>query len=641
MLSKGYRCNFSQINRNVRSTKHWHKRGRVSCQLCLPGQGKEGHGEWYCFKYYTPMRARQRLTDLHLCRACTMPHDNQEEGCSSDMILFCNGGDICRRCFRTDHVFWTCDGRPHPGSQFVTKIVNMTESNKVECTQYNAKEIEQNCKKLIFLNENDPSKILEKNVMKSDFNNNVLNKSQSINTSTQSALFDKLEKLENRLESNFSKKIESVMLEMENLKESLKCKFEFDVEKCQNDKDTVLDHKTNDYIKNLEAKLLDKENLIKSQNDEIEKLSEKANMSEQLSNYSQMLLYQTLNLKDTLSKKDKSLGEYENFNIIYQQNIEELIALLGKLFPKIREIDSNLDNAAVIKILENFIEELKSDSLRNLKELNDKDKIVKEKDSEIESLKNYLMEYESNRIDNEKNLKDMRKRFNQEQQSVESHIVSINSLNCQIKIIESDLETTKSKIKDSNKHVSILEEENKQLKETVKSLKNSKNETESIFVKPRAEVLNRPFDHKMECMSITETDDVIKENSNQGAEDFYNEQAPGYYAKDFDEYEEFDEYTNSEYSQDDSATEVEEKDDFLDLMVTDKEGKAKKLSDIYKSLSQEENEKILKYMSTNRRNIYEALKDFEYIGYEISSESSRFALFNRNSNIFNRFKSYN
>ena len=124
---------------------------------------------------------------------------------------------LCRRCSQTDHVFWTCDGRPHPGSQIeIQHKVNKTEINNDECTQQNVKEIEQNCKKPEFLNENDPSKFVEKDIMKSDFNNNVLNKLQSTNTSTESALLkinDKLDKID-KFESIFSKKIEYVMLEI-------------------------------------------------------------------------------------------------------------------------------------------------------------------------------------------------------------------------------------------------------------------------------------------------------------------------------------------------------------------------------------------------------------------------------------------
>ena len=481
-----------------------------------------------------------------------------------------------------------------------------------------------------FLNENDPSKFVEKDIMKSDFNNNVLNKLQSTNTSTESALLkfnDKLDKID-KFESIFSKKIEYVMLEMKNVKESIKSKFEFKVEKCQNDKDAVLDHKTNNYIQKLETKLLEKENFIKSQNDEIEKLREMANMSEQFCNYNQEILYQKLNLEEKLSIKDKSLGECEKSNIKYQQDIEVLINLLRKTFPKIKDIDSDLDNAAVIKIIENFIEEQNSESIKYesafeqfKKELSNKDKIVKDKENEIESLENYISQYESNRIENEKSLKDIRKIFNREQQSVESQVVSINSLNCQIKVIENDLESSKSKVEDSNKHVSILEEENKQLKETIKSLEDSKFQIEATISNQRAVDLDKPFDLKKEQISIM--DNITRGNSNKGAENYYDEKTFGYFAQDFYEYEEvdeyeeevdeydeeFDEYANIEYAYD-CAFEVEEKDDLYNLMVTNKKIA---VHEVCTSLSHEEYGKILDFMSTEKNNMYKALKHFDYI----------------------------
>ena len=414
--------------------------------------------------------------------------------------------------------------------------------------------------------------------MKSDFNNNVLNKLQSTNTSTESALLkinDKLDKID-KFESIFSKKIEYVMLEMKNVKESLKSKFEFNVEKCENEKDAVLDQKTNDYIKKLELKLLEKENLIKAQSDEIELLSEKANISEQLSNYSQMLLYQKLKLQEKLSIKDKSLEEFEKSNVNYLQDVEVLINLLRKSFPKIKEIDSDLDNAAVVKIIESFIEEQNSESVKYKsdfekfkKELSNKEKIVKDKESVIESLENYISEYEYK--------------------------------NCQLKVIESDLETYKSRVEDSNKHTSILKSENKQLKEKVKLLEDYKIQTEANTSNQRLEILDKPFDPKKEHISIT--DNITIENSNKGAEKYYDKQIFGYYYS----------HTNNEYAEDDCAIEVKEKDDLYNLMVTDKEGENLTVYEVYLSLSYVEDGIISDYMNTKKKNICEALKHFDFI----------------------------
>ena len=379
MLSNAYIRNFLEINQNVRNIKLWHKRGHISCGLCRTGYRDDTHSEWNCFQHNTPQKIRDRLIDLNLCTACTMPSSIHNEGCSFTKILFCNRGDSCRRCGGIDHVFWTCDSTPHPGSQFeIVKKVNTTESNNDECTQHSAKELKHNCKKPEFLNENDPTKFVERD-MKSNLKEKSLNKPQATNSSTESAPFyinDNLSKLENKFESILNKKLETVMLDMKSmhetisqksaeiktLKESVMSKHESKVEKCQNDNEAVLDQKTNNYLKELESKLVEKDNLIKTQKDELEKLNiEKANMSDQFSHHNFDWIHQISSLKETLATKDKSLKVKEKWNIEYQQEVEVLIGLLRRIFPKTQDMDPSLDNASVIKVLESLIEELESD----------------------------------------------------------------------------------------------------------------------------------------------------------------------------------------------------------------------------------------------------------------------------------------
>ena len=186
MLSNEYIRNFLELNRHVKSIKHRHRRGQTSCYLCLPGLEDlrkgygwnclgvrppmkvtcqlctpnlgEEHGEWNCLKYDTPMKVRRRLMDMNLCRACTMPHGANVE-CSYHKILCGNRGDSCRRCGLLDHVFWTCDGGPHPGSQFERKEKGDKDKSNEVCKQHNCNEIEQKCKKQESLVENKSLKV--------------------------------------------------------------------------------------------------------------------------------------------------------------------------------------------------------------------------------------------------------------------------------------------------------------------------------------------------------------------------------------------------------------------------------------------------------------------------------------------------
>ena len=40
--------------------------------------------------------------------------------------------DRCRRCGATDHVFWTCNGEPHPGSQYKFQPKGLEETYEYE-----------------------------------------------------------------------------------------------------------------------------------------------------------------------------------------------------------------------------------------------------------------------------------------------------------------------------------------------------------------------------------------------------------------------------------------------------------------------------------------------------------------------------
>ena len=84
-------------------------------------------------------------------------------------------------------------------------------------------------------------------------------------------------------------------------------------------------------------------------------------MNDQFSDLNFDWIHQISSLKETLANKDKSLKVNEKWNIEYQQEVEVLIGLLRRIFPKTQDMDPSLDNASVIKVLESLIEELESD----------------------------------------------------------------------------------------------------------------------------------------------------------------------------------------------------------------------------------------------------------------------------------------
>ena len=90
------------------------------------------HYPWECNEYNTPKKIRER--HIEICVACGVRHgspqwkDSQwndsngkpKDECHIEYILQQNRGQRCNRCGDWNHLFWTCDGYPHPGSQFKT-----------------------------------------------------------------------------------------------------------------------------------------------------------------------------------------------------------------------------------------------------------------------------------------------------------------------------------------------------------------------------------------------------------------------------------------------------------------------------------------------------------------------------------------
>ena len=187
-LSKEFIERFIGINECIKDLKHDHRRGHMSCCLCIPGKGKRGHSEFNCQRYRDPIQIRQRLRQINHCLAygCSrQSHESDPQGCFLWIILMTNRGERCRRCGDIDHVFWTCDGGPHPGSQF--KQVQLVEKSNNISAQYDTK-IEKNCKEPEVPKQIDPNKCVDKDI-ESKLEIKTLPKSQPSNTSKSDLLF--------------------------------------------------------------------------------------------------------------------------------------------------------------------------------------------------------------------------------------------------------------------------------------------------------------------------------------------------------------------------------------------------------------------------------------------------------------------
>ena len=197
------------------------------------------------------------------------------------------------------------------------------------------------------------------------------------------------------MKENFSHEI----AENKTLKESVtakKAKFE----KGHKVNESILDQETKDYIKNLELELLERNNLIKARENEIQKL------------------------QSEMVTKDKSLAKFGKINNILQNDVIELINLFKKLFPELKEMDSNLDNSSVVKMLEELIEEQQNKlklakEVENFKtELDNERENVKLREREIARLKDYITSYKISNSNNENTLKTLRENFKKEKESI-------------------------------------------------------------------------------------------------------------------------------------------------------------------------------------------------------------------------------
>ena len=654
MASNEYVYNYLKMKQYIKNLRRHQRieqgRGQYSCALCRC----EGHSVWNCRRYDTPKKVRCRLMELNHCRACTTDH-KADAKCSFHSIFYHNRGDSCRRCGQVDHVFWTCDGMPHPGPQF--------EKTKGDIDKSKDKGTQNNGKKQEILDKNGPNKIIED--MKSD---NLKSPTKFSNESALSVLKDKFEKMETKVES-LNKKFDSVRFDMKemqgknaqkakeikDLKESVTARNAENLEKSHKCAESALDQKTKDYIKSLELKLLNRDKLIKEQEQEIQKLQcEKKITSDSIGQQTSDSIYQIDNLKEIIVSKDKSLANFEKINKTLQHNVEELINLLAKLFPEfVENIDKNMDNASFVKSLEKLIEELQSNSLKQKKELenaktelsNEKE-TVKLRDKELAEQKEY---FTSHKFSN-KALKKLRENLIREQEFSmnleKEYKTSINALNCQIKEIKTDLDFNKLKVEDSDRQISTLEVENKQLKESIKLSEIEKKQLQTCISKQSTGKSNEIIGFGKEKKdpadeNLDQRAEIFNESAQKSAEfedyiEGFDEQAEEYDDSAFDyegsgEYDEYEtenyEYENYEHSDNYNFENEDYYDEYADYddcaqvqnvgifrkMITDYKGETKSLYDLYTSLNKIELEEVIDYMKNESKNIIESLKDLEYI----------------------------
>ena len=377
-LSKELFERFIGINESIKYWRYNLRQRDTSCGLCAPGKRKRGHSEFNCRRYRGPTQIRQRLRQIDHCLACggsRQSHESEPQGCSLWFILMVNRGMRCRRCDGIDHMFWTCDGSPHPGSQF-KQVQLVGKSNNISA-QYDTK-IEENCKEPEIPKQIDPNECVDKDI-ESKLEIKTSPKLQPSNTSKSDLLFfeDKIKELENNFESTLNHKIESIMLEMKKMNKTLsqnsakneptiespfhkdpltqgKCEpidplipdLEMEIfEKNQlitSLKETIerLELKVRENHQDLDTELIKRSKLIKNLNKELGNLElENKRLTQLVSNEFENASHQKTHLEELIGSKDKDLKILRNIKTQQEKEIRQLIKLLAKLFPEMRNVD--------------------------------------------------------------------------------------------------------------------------------------------------------------------------------------------------------------------------------------------------------------------------------------------------------------
>ena len=514
-LSKESIEKFISINECIKKWSYDHRQRRTFCYLCTPGKGKMGHSEFNCRRYRDPIQIRQRLRQIDHCLACGGSrhfHESGPQGCYLWKVLMVNRGMRCRRCGDVDHMFWTCDGNPHPGSQF-KQVQLLGKSNNISA-QYDT-EIEKNCKEPEVPKQIDPNECVDKDI-ESKLEIKTSPKLQPSNTSKSDLLIfeDKIKELGNNFESTLNHKIESIMLEMKKMNKTLSqnsAKNELTIESPFH-KDPLTQGKCqpiDPLIPELEMEIFEKNQLITSLKETIERLKleirkkhqdldtelskrsklienlnkdlenselENKKLTQLVSNEFESKSHQKTHLEELIESKDRDLKFLRITKTQLEKEVQLLIDLLAKLFPEMRNV-GEIVNSEVVKILENLIEKQNNikkemshekEILKNkereivglknhISKLNSKDleKSLKIKEEQIISLKTNMTHYEEKNVNNERTLKEMERKFKDIQKENNEHKSQINSLRGQLEL------------KNSNKQAETLEIKN--LKNILKS----------------------------------------------------------------------------------------------------------------------------------------------------------------------------
>ena len=463
-------------------------RGRMCCDIC---DLQHPHYPWKCQIYYTPEKIRERYIETDRCAACGLVHCQSEE-CNSEHIRFQNGGKICKRCGAWNHhLFWTCDGYPHPGSQFKTS--NKAVHSYMAAMQHDIKNnsaeldiIEDNSESLV-INQNNTDKYQIKKLLqekedlvrelkvKDEFyikhewkikqldiilqENDDFHKEKH-RAKEQNKIVSEQNKIDSELISFLEGETYSLDLKIQNLENNLKNKS--DHIKRPNDHHHKVVEEFQSKISELESQLLLQE---KHSSDHKEKYDTYCKIIER---YNRKYEEIEENLKKIQRKKEENMKErYKKSLEFYREKIKQnykaqrefmekydiesnrFMDLISIIFPKAK-IDSDLDNLSFINVLESKLRDTGCESEACQKKMQE---TVKSRNTEISILKENLSQIESKMTVNKKELLDRQENLRNAQAYVESLMYErihnneiINQKNKTIESLQLQFKTSQDKI---------------------------------------------------------------------------------------------------------------------------------------------------------------------------------------------------
>ena len=316
-----------------------------------------GHAPWECPKGGSVYKIRERLKQINVCIACTIRGTAHSKGCNFDAIRHRNKAyDKCGRCGATDHVFWTCNGKPHPGSQYELQEKELEESHKDE----NYIKLQDDIEKAtdnFRMNENqtDTASLKEEHKMFMKIQKNL-----------EKVIEDKLENVYNNLDTiNGTANFNSAEIG------KLKVKTEFlYLENAQVGENQDIKSQTAKlYIEELESKVWEQENVIKRQRNETDLLiKENIKLNDNLKCLKIKNTEEISSLQQELNDRDNKINKFEKIVAIneqnlknneevytkYQQEVEHLFVVLRNIFPEL-EVNEKIDNTTFLKILEKSV----------------------------------------------------------------------------------------------------------------------------------------------------------------------------------------------------------------------------------------------------------------------------------------------